>query len=78
MPTANPENWQVVHTCLLAEAGVPIMETINSRSCGREALPLGMTVLAALTGFDRTTFVHLDQIPVGGTPVHARARHSSH
>jgi kynurenine formamidase len=25
-PSADPENWQVVHTYLLAEAGVPILE----------------------------------------------------
>ena len=31
-PSADPENWQVVHTYLLAEAGVPIMETSTSRS----------------------------------------------
>jgi kynurenine formamidase len=38
MPTADPENWQVDHTYLLAEAGVPIMEIVDlegppPRSC---------------------------------------------
>jgi kynurenine formamidase len=28
-PSADPENWQVVHTYLLAEAGIPIMEIVN-------------------------------------------------
>jgi kynurenine formamidase len=28
-PSADPENWQVVHTYLLAEAGVPILEIAN-------------------------------------------------
>ena len=28
-PSADPENWQVVHTYLLAEAGVPIIEIVN-------------------------------------------------
>ena len=29
VPSADPENWQVVHTYLLAEAGVPILEIAN-------------------------------------------------
>ncbi|MFO1069220.1 MAG: cyclase family protein [Geminicoccaceae bacterium] len=29
IPAADPENWMVVHTYLLAEAGVPIMEVVN-------------------------------------------------
>lgn len=29
VPSADPENWQVVHTYLLAEAGVPILEMAN-------------------------------------------------
>ncbi len=29
MPSSDPENWQVVHTYLLAEAGVPIVEVVN-------------------------------------------------
>jgi kynurenine formamidase len=28
-PSADPENWQVVHTYLLAEAGIPILEIAN-------------------------------------------------
>jgi kynurenine formamidase len=28
MPSADPENWQVVHTYLMAEAGIPIMEIV--------------------------------------------------
>jgi kynurenine formamidase len=28
-PSADPENWQLVHTYLLAEAGVPIIEILN-------------------------------------------------
>lgn len=28
-PSDDPENWQVVHTYLFAEAGVPIMEVVN-------------------------------------------------
>ena len=28
-PSADPENWQVVHSSLLAEAGVPILEIAN-------------------------------------------------
>jgi kynurenine formamidase len=29
MPAVDPENWQVVHTYLLGEAGVPIMELVD-------------------------------------------------
>lgn len=29
MPAQDPENWQVVHTYLLGEAGVPIMELVD-------------------------------------------------
>ena len=29
MPSADPENWHPVHTYLLAECGVPIMENVN-------------------------------------------------
>jgi kynurenine formamidase len=38
MPTADPENWQVVHTYLLAEAGVPIMEIVNLEELAAEKL----------------------------------------
>jgi kynurenine formamidase len=36
MPGADPENWQVVHTYLLAEAGVPIMEIVNLEELSAE------------------------------------------
>ena len=29
MPSTDDENWQVVHTYLLGEAGIPIMEIVN-------------------------------------------------
>jgi kynurenine formamidase len=38
MPTADPENWQVVHTYLLAEAGVSIMEIVNLEEIAAEWL----------------------------------------
>ena len=38
MPGADPENWQVVHTYLLAEAGVPIMEIVNLEELSSERL----------------------------------------
>ena len=38
MPAADPENWQVVHTYLLAEAGVPIMEIVNLEEIAAEKL----------------------------------------
>jgi kynurenine formamidase len=28
-PTKDPDNWELVHTYLLAEAGVPILEVVN-------------------------------------------------
>jgi kynurenine formamidase len=36
MPGTDPENWQVVHTYLFAEAGVPIMEVVNLEELARE------------------------------------------
>jgi kynurenine formamidase len=36
IPSADPENWQVVHTYLLAEAGVPIMEVVDLEELARE------------------------------------------
>ncbi len=36
MPAADPENWQVVHTYLLAEAGVPIMEIVDCEALSEE------------------------------------------
>jgi kynurenine formamidase len=38
MPSADPENWQVVHTYLLAEAGVPIIEVANLEELAAEKL----------------------------------------
>jgi kynurenine formamidase len=35
-PSADPENWQVVHTYLFAEAGVPIMEVVNLEELAAE------------------------------------------
>lgn len=37
-PSADPENWQVVHTYLLAEAGVPIMEIVDLEALAAERL----------------------------------------
>jgi kynurenine formamidase len=38
IPSADPENWQVVHTFLLAEAGVPIMEIVNLEELAAESV----------------------------------------
>lgn len=38
LPTAEPDNWQVVHTYLLAEAGIPIMEVVDLESLAGEQL----------------------------------------
>jgi kynurenine formamidase len=35
-PGADPENWEVVHTYLLAEAGVPILEVVNCEAIAAE------------------------------------------
>jgi kynurenine formamidase len=35
-PSVDPENWQVVHTYLLAEAGVPIMEIVDMQELAAE------------------------------------------
>jgi kynurenine formamidase len=35
-PSADPENWMVVHTYLLAEAGVPIMEVVDLEALAAE------------------------------------------
>jgi len=37
-PSADPENWQVVHTYLLAEAGIPIMEIVNLEELAGEKI----------------------------------------
>jgi len=36
LPTAEADNWQVVHTYLLAEAGIPIMEVVDLEALARE------------------------------------------
>lgn len=38
LPAADPENWQVVHTFLLAEAGIPIMEVVDLEALAQEGL----------------------------------------
>ncbi|MGO3147889.1 MAG: cyclase family protein [Leucobacter sp.] len=38
MPANDPENWQVVHTYLLAEAGVPIMELVDCEALASEKM----------------------------------------
>lgn len=38
IPSADFDNWQVVHTYLLAEAGVPIMEIVNLQELAAEHL----------------------------------------
>lgn len=37
-PSSDPENWHPVHTYLLAEAGVPIMENVNLEEIAGERL----------------------------------------
>ncbi|KQU85640.1 cyclase [Ensifer sp. Root31] len=37
-PSADPENWQVVHTYLLAEAGVPLLEIANLEQLSEERI----------------------------------------
>jgi kynurenine formamidase len=36
MPGTDPDNWQVVHTYLFAEAGIPIMEVVNLEELAAE------------------------------------------
>lgn len=38
LPSADPENWLPVHTYLLAEAGVPIMEVVDLEEISRESV----------------------------------------
>lgn len=38
MPADDPENWQVVHTYLLAEAGIPIMELVDCEELSRQGM----------------------------------------
>ena len=37
-PSADPENWMVVHSYLLAEAGIPIVEVVNLEEIAAEKL----------------------------------------
>jgi kynurenine formamidase len=37
-PSADPENWQVVHTFLLAEAGIPIIEILDLEELAAEGV----------------------------------------
>jgi kynurenine formamidase len=38
LPSSDPENWLPVHTYLLAEAGVPIMEVVDLEGISEEEL----------------------------------------
>lgn len=38
LPTAEPDNWQVVHTFLLAEAGIPVMEVVDLEALAGEGI----------------------------------------
>ena len=38
VPSADPENWQVVHLYLLAEAGIPMMEIVNLEELAGEKI----------------------------------------
>lgn len=38
LPTAEEDNWQVVHTFLLAEAGIPIMEVVDLETLAAEGI----------------------------------------
>jgi kynurenine formamidase len=38
LPSADPDNWMAVHTYLLAEAGVPIIEVLDLEQLSRERL----------------------------------------
>ena len=38
MPTEDEDNWQVVHTYLLAECGVPIMEVVDCEALAEEGI----------------------------------------
>lgn len=38
LPTEEPDNWQVVHTYLLAEAGIPIMEVVDLEALSGERI----------------------------------------
>lgn len=38
LPSADPENWMTVHTYLLAEAGIPIIEVVNLEELAQQEL----------------------------------------
>jgi kynurenine formamidase len=38
LPTAEKDNWQVVHTFLLAEAGIPVMEVVDLEALAGEGV----------------------------------------
>jgi kynurenine formamidase len=38
MPTEVEDNWQVVHTYLLAECGIPIMEVVDCEALAEEGI----------------------------------------
>lgn len=38
LPTAEEDNWQVVHTYLLAEAGIPIMEVVDLEALSHDQI----------------------------------------
>jgi len=38
MPAADPDNWEVVHTYLFAEAGIPILEVANLEELARDSV----------------------------------------
>lgn len=38
LPSADPENWLPVHTYLLAEAGVPILEVVHLEELAEEGV----------------------------------------
>lgn len=38
LPTSDPDNWQVVHCYLLAEAGIPVMEMVNVDQLANEGI----------------------------------------
>ena len=48
LPSADPDNWLPVHTYLLAEAGVPIMEVVNLEELAAEECYVFCLVTASL------------------------------
>jgi predicted DNA-binding WGR domain protein len=56
-PSADPENWQVVHTYLLAEAGISIMEIVNLEELAGEKI----SAIDAISASDREFFFDHDR-----------------